>query len=526
MADISVVANLLKRHAKERGHQIAFSGPRGGIVTYADLAARTSRIAINLQAVGVTRGCRVAFMLGSCVEAVESIFAIARASAVGVPLDPRSSQAELAKTLKRSCADVVFTDSQRLIRVRAAIPVSDGGARGEGQVLWIDARRFEDWATGSASEDVIEAPCDDLGLDEPAWLQYTTGTTGEPKGVLSSQRAWMWTVVASNIPSLGLTSSDKLFWPLPLFHAFGHSLCTIGTLAIGATTHLAGDEPQVDSLQRHTETTIIAGAPASFRELAREVLSLIQPRACVNAGAAPPAGLSAGVEALFGTSLINHYGCTECGLIATTSPGDSYGEDSCGPVVPGIDVQIRAVTSDGQLSGEVAVGEEGEICVRTPSFMLGYDGNDLVCSQTEDGWYRTGDLGRMKQKILTVTGRLKELIICGGKNIHPGEVEEALRTCPDVADVIVTGLPHDMAGEVPAAFIIPKSADVVNITTLLATCRAVLPDYKVPVTFYTIDAVPHTASGKPKRLVLAGGIWQGVPHQAISHLRHVNGLIQ
>ncbi|KAL4940325.1 hypothetical protein BDV06DRAFT_22934 [Aspergillus oleicola] len=301
MNKISKVADLLKKHAEARGQQIAFSGP-GQAVTYADLAVRTGRIAVNLQSAGATRGCRVAIVLGGCIEAVESIFATTRASAVGVPLDPRSSQAELAKVLERSCADVIITDSQRLSRVCAAISSLAGETERRRTIVVVDresndlksrvnvivpdqgfvVRWYEDWAAGSNSEHPAEEPFDDLGLDEPAWLHYTTGTTGEPKGVLSSQRAWMWTAVASYIPSLELTSADKLFWPLPLFHAFGHSLCIIGTLAVGATTHLVGDEPQLASLRQNPETTIIAGAPASFRELvtatttdvtAREALS-------------------------------------------------------------------------------------------------------------------------------------------------------------------------------------------------------------------------------------------------------------
>lgn len=470
MAPISSIADLLKQHVEKRGQQTAFSGPAGRAVTYADLAARTGRIAGHLVGAGITRGHRVALVLGSCIEAVESTFAVTRAAAVGVPLDPRSSRAELARALQSSRARVVITDRRRLRRVCDAVATVRGRADtrmmivvvgGASGCLGLDVEgltveRYEDWAchtSTSASEQ--PPPLDDLGLDETAWLHYTTGTTGQPKGVLSCQRAWMWTAVVSYVPSLGLTCADRLFWPLPLFHAFGHSLCIIGTLAVGASTHLVGDEPLSDSLLLHPETTIIAGAPATYRELvtdaaAREALSLRRPRACISAGAPPPAGLSAQVEALFGVPLINHYGCTECGLIATTSPGDVYREDSCGPPLQGVDVQIRRLTPGGQTSTEVADGDEGEICVRTPSFMLRYDDDELQLPKTEDGWYRSGDLGRrigavpgMEQGLLTVTGRLKELIIRGGENIHPDEVEGAIRVCPGVADVIVTGLPHD-----------------------------------------------------------------------------------
>lgn len=467
MASILSVADLLREHAAVRGQQTAFSGPRGCYVTYADLSARTARVAGHLVREGITRGHRVALVLSSCIEAVECTFAITRAAAIGVPLDARSSQAELTRALCNSRAHVVITDDQRLERVCEAIVAARQSVDTQMLVIVVGSRpdmnvdvdrlviqKYEDWAESDPTQSPDQTvQIDDLGLEEPAWLHYTTGTTGQPKGVLSTQLAWMWTAVNSYVPSLGMTSADKLFWPLPLFHAFGHSLCIIGTLATGASTHLVGSESLPDSLLSHPDTTIMAGAPATYREIVtndtcRKVASLIRPRACISAGSPAPAGLSAQVEDLFGVPIINHYGCTECGMIATTNPGDTYREGSCGPSPKGVDVQIRLLTSDGQMLIEAADDEEGEICVRTPSFMLGYDNDKMPLSKTADGWYRTGDLGRLTrtettETVLTVTGRLKELIIRGGENIHPGEVERPLRMCPDVDDVVVTGLPHD-----------------------------------------------------------------------------------
>lgn len=467
MASILSVADLLKEHAATRGQQTAFSGPGGCNVTYADLSVRTARVAGHLVREGITRGHRVALVLSSCIEAVECTFAITRAAAVGVPLDARSSQAELTRALCNSQAHVVITDDQRLERVCEAVVSARQSVNAQMLVIVVGGRpdmnvdvhglvirKYEDWAESNAIQTPDqEVQIDDLGLQEPAWLHYTTGTTGQPKGVLSTQLAWMWTAVNSYVPSLGMTSADKLFWPLPLFHAFGHSLCIIGTLATGASTHLVGSESLPDSLLLHPETTIMAGAPATYREIVtndicRKAASLIRPRACISAGSPAPAGLSAQVEELFRVPIINHYGCTECGMIATTNPGDIHREGSCGPSPKGVDVQIRLLTPDGQMKIQAADDEEGEICVRTPSFMLGYDNDKTPLPKTADGWYRTGDLGRLTrtettETVLTVTGRLKELIIRGGENIHPGEVERPLRMCPDVDDVVVTGLPHD-----------------------------------------------------------------------------------
>ncbi|KAJ5720999.1 polyketide synthase type 1 [Penicillium malachiteum] len=343
MAQIESVADLLKKHAKTRGHQIAFFTATGETVTYNDLEKRTRQIALNLLNAGISRECRVVIVLGSSIEAIEGIFAITRAAAVGVLLDARSSQVELT-------------------------------------------RAFE--------------------------------SSRHAKGVFTSQYAFMWTAVNSLqlATSLNLTAADKIFWPLPLFHAFGHLLCVIGTLSVGASAHLVGEQPLLNSLLQSKESTIIGGAPVIFQEITksadRQALAQIRPRACIAGGAATPTGLSSEVQSLFGVPLSFQYGSTECGLIATDIGihGGMYLGASCGSPPQGVDVQIRTLGPNGQLLAEAADGDEGEICVRSASFMLGYNDDSLSPSTIEDGWYRTGDLGRQEgipgtgQRILTVTG--------------------------------------------------------------------------------------------------------------------------
>ncbi|KAJ5717627.1 polyketide synthase type 1 [Penicillium malachiteum] len=498
MAQIESVADLLKKHAETRGHRIAFSTAAGEAVTYNDLEVRTRQIARNLLNAGISRGCRVAIVLSSSIEAIESNFAITRAAAVGVPLDARSSQAELTRAFESSHAQVIITDHKRMSRVYAAISeienieqkviilvVNKEGITIESstEVEGIIVEQYEDWSRQDLTTSNLnlnhhhQLPLDNLGLNEPAWLFHTIGTTGHAKGVFISQYAFMWTAVNSlqAATSLNLTAADKIFWPLPLFHAFGHSLCVIGALSVGASAHLVGDQPLLDSLLQSKESTIIGGAPAIFQEitksLARQALAEIQPRICISAGAAAPTRLSAEVESFSG------------------APGGVYPEVSCGSVPKGVDVQIRTLGPGGQILAEAADGDEGEICVQSPSFMLGYNDGSLSSSTVED-----------EQRILTVTGRIKELIIRGGENIHPLEVEDALRGSPGVADVVVTGVPHEMLGEEPVAFIEAEPNTILDTTKLLKQCRSVLPDYKVPVKFYNIDAIPRTASGKPKRL--------------------------
>src|SRR6266700_5922019 len=489
------VAELLLRQSAARGEQIAFSDPRRD-VSYADLERRTARIAGHLAGLDVAPGDRVAIAVGSRVEAVESTFAITRAGAVGVPLDPRSSVAELALALEDSGARLVFTDGQRLGRLRAAAPATTTIVLAEA-VAPGDCLRYEDLAERAAARPAADC----LSPDAPAWLHYTSGTTGGRKGVLSCQRAWLWSATAY-ASAIGISSRDRLLWPLPLFHAFGHSLCLMGTLAVGASAHLPGEEPLLDSLHS-TPVTMLAGVPTTYRELIGAARADARPlprlRVCITAGAPVPADLNAEATELLGVPLLNQYGSTEtCGAIAASRPGDPYVAGSCGPPVPGIDIRLVDPVS----MTDVPRDGEGEIWVRGPSLMLGYRGDPGT--PFSDGWYRTGDLGRrISRGHLTVTGRVKELIIRGGENIHPAEVERVLLACPGVADAVVTGIPHDVFGEVPAAFVVPGlGPEGPDPRVLLAACRAALPDYKVPAAFYELDAVPRTHLGKPRRQVV------------------------
>jgi acyl transferase domain-containing protein/acyl-CoA synthetase (AMP-forming)/AMP-acid ligase II len=495
------VPDLLVQHAAERGEQVAFSDQRHEI-SYAELQRRTARIAGHLAGAGVRPGDRVAIFLGNSVEAAESCLAITRAAAVGVPLDPRSSRAELARALAGSGARLAFTDEARLARLRGAagenIPVvltgEDGGKAGREGCL-----HYEELAGRDAPVPAV----DGLGLDAPAWLLYTSGTTGHARGVISSQRAAMWSPSACYVPLWGLSSRDRLLWPLPMFHSFAHSLCILGVVAAGASAHILGDEDLLQAL-RNRRITFLAGVPTTYHHLTRAARADGGPvpplRACVTAGAPCPPALRDEVTALLGTELLNGYGSTEtCGLIAANRPGGPRAPGSCGAPLPGVEVRLVA---PGSLA-DVAEGDEGEIWVRGPNLMLGYHG------QTEapftGGWYQTGDLGRWTGPAeLAVTGRVRELIVRGGENIHPAEVEQVLLACPGVADAVVAGVPHDVFGEVPVAFVVPGDGGV-DPRVLLEACRAELADFKVPDAFREIGSVPRTPSGKVKRHEILAG---------------------
>jgi acyl transferase domain-containing protein/acyl-CoA synthetase (AMP-forming)/AMP-acid ligase II/acyl carrier protein len=514
---IRPLPELLKTHAGQSPLQVAYADDQRA-VTYAELERRTGRLADHLARTGLRRGDRVAICLGNCVEMVESVLAVLRAGAIGVPLNPRSSDAELAHFLQDSGASVLVTDPAHLTRLHRTGP-EDRRMRvlltGTGPVPADAPDGTVLFRAAAEADEAAEPPRDDLGLDEPAWMLYTSGTTHRPKGVLSTQRAALWSVAACYAPLFGLSSEDRLLWPLPLFHSFGHSLAILGVTAVGASARITGELLPPDGLLQELRTphealsgsyTVLAGVPATYHQLvasAREASSPPGLRTCVVAGAPSAPALRRAVEELLGAPLLDAYGSTEtCGMIAVNRPHGPRLDGSCGPPVPGMEVRVV----DPGCGDDVADGDEGEIWVRGPSLMAGYHNRpEETQAALRDGWYRTGDLGRrVEHGHLTLTGRVSELIIRGGENIHPTEVEQALLRCPGVRDAVVVGMEHDVLGEVPVAYVVP-GPEGVDPRRVLDACRVRLAEYKLPVEIREIAAVPRTASGKIIRHAVVQG---------------------
>ncbi|MGR4849191.1 SDR family NAD(P)-dependent oxidoreductase [Streptomyces sp. LARHCF252] len=505
---IRPVPELLRQHAEGAPQRVAYSDSSRS-VTYAELERRTRSLASYLKSRTALAGDdRVAICLGNRVETVESCLAVLRAGMVGVPLNPRSSDAELAHFLQDSGAGFVITDAAHLAQLRRLGPpydrlgvlVTGTGPAPEGAELFL-----------SAVESDASAEIDLLGLDDPAWMLYTSGTTHRPKGVLSTQRAALWSVAACYAPIFGLSPDDRLLWPLPLFHSFSHSLAILGVTAVGASARIAGELLPPGGLRQELLTaheglggpfTMLAGVPTTYHRLVDSAGELPQAlRMCVVAGAPSGPALRAAVEETLGSPLLDAYGSTEtCGMIAVNRPDGPGVDGSCGAPVPGMDVRLV----DPRGGEDVPDGAEGEVWVRGPSLMTGYHGQpEATAAALRDGWYRTGDLGRrVEHGHLRLTGRVSELIIRGGENIHPTEIEQALAQCPGVSEAVVVGVPHDVLGEVPVGFVVP-GPEGIDARQVLAECRTRLADYKVPTEIHEIAAVPRTASGKIARHALA-----------------------
>uniref|UniRef100_A0AAU2VHU9 Type I polyketide synthase n=1 Tax=Streptomyces sp. NBC_00008 TaxID=2903610 RepID=A0AAU2VHU9_9ACTN len=509
VAQLRPLPELLREHARSTGSKVAFQDSVSR-VSYEELELRTGRLAGRLTGLGLLHGERAAVLLGNRVEAVESVLAVTRAGAVGVPMDSRSTRAELAHMLDDSGARVVFTDRSHLGTLRPLLP-----ERPDLTVVLVDAGgdaatadtdgmlSYEDMATAEPS---VPAP-DDLGLDEVAWLLYTSGSTGSPKGVLSTQRNRLSTVASGLVGVLGMSPDDRLLWPLPLHHAMGQILCVIGVAATGASAVLLPrfSVPDVLAELRRTDDpfTLLAGVPTTYGKLLDAVrdegLRAPALRGCVSGGVAAAPAFRRDFEETCGVPFLEHYGSTEAGPVTMPVPGSARPAGSCGRALPG----TRARIGDGGASSGGASGE-GELWISGPGVMAGYHGGPEDTAEVlRDGWYRTGDLARIDADgEITVTGRVSELIIRAAENIHPSEVEAVLLSLPGIKDAAVAGRPDDVLGEVPVAYLVPRTPGALDRRAVLAACREHLSPFKVPAALYEVAAIPRTASGKTKRYAL------------------------
>lgn len=493
---IAPVGELIKRHAAKRPDKIAFWDANAS-TTYGRLAATTANLAGHLQDMGIAVGDRVAILLPNSVAWIESCLAITRAGAVCVPIAYDAAPTEIAYRLSDSEARLVITTDERagFAPGLATILVSRGSAQAEGP-------RYGD-LTDSLPKSL---PRDPDVIDETAYIIYTSGTTGRAKGVLLSVHGMLWVTAACWAPIAGLSEEDTVLSPLPLFHSYALNFSVLSVLAVGASEYIMEkySSSEAARLLATGNFTVMPGVPTMFHyllETARQDGAIKGLRLCISAGAIMTASLNRSFEERFGVKLLDGYGITETSTMVTLNwPVGTRIMGSCGLPVPG--VATRIVDSVSGL--DVEAGTEGELIVRGPLLMKGYHNKPAeTASAIRDGWYHTGDLAKSdKNGYLTITGRLKELIIRGGQNIAPGEIEEAVSGFAGVLDCAAVGIPHEHLGEVPVIFVVSQSGVTLVHQAIIDHCRTQLSGYKVPHAIHVVDAIPRTGSGKVMRFKL------------------------
>jgi long-chain acyl-CoA synthetase len=506
---IAPIARLMNQHVKNRPEQIAYSDSVRS-VTYRQLADNTAAIAANLAKAGLREGDRLAIYLPNGVDSIEACFAGLRAGAVIVPISYDAAEGEISYRLTDADCGFIVTTAERKELVTKISRMANIAPR------TIFARHGAEQAGTSLSNLAQHAdakPLDPEDIDRSSFIIYTSGTTGRAKGVLLSIRGMLWIAAACWAPICGLGPKDVLLSPLPLFHSYGLNLSVLGVLAVGASEHLMERfSPQLAlDLMQSGKYTVFPGVPTMFHYLlhrAQEtrVERLGNIRLCISAGAIMPATLNRAFEERFKTPLLDGYGITETSTMVTMNwLSGARPNGSCGLPVPGLAVRIL----DPNTLEDVPIGGEGELIVRGPNLMQGYHNKPTeTASALRKGWYHTGDLAKSDPAgYLTITGRIKELIIRGGQNIAPAEIEEVVVRHPQVKDCAVVGVTHATLGEVPCLFVVAKE-NALDVLSLMDHCRAHLSAYKIPEATHLVGEIPRTGSGKIMRFKLIEALSQ------------------
>jgi acyl-CoA synthetase (AMP-forming)/AMP-acid ligase II len=503
---IASVPALIQRHAGVRGDKIAFEDA-GAKVTYGELASRTANLAGHLADLGVNAGDTVAIFLPNSVSWIESCFAITRAGAIGVPISYEATESEIAYRLQDAFCKVIITTDERAPILNAikdkcpALAITILVERGAGRAAGLRYDSLVSTKPASASRDPSS-------IHDAAYIIYTSGTTGRAKGVLLSVHSMLWVAASCWGPITRLSETDKVLSPLPLFHSYALNLSVLSILAAGASEYIMEKFSTNEALRLLGSSgfTLFPGVPTMFHYLLeaakRDPAPVLKDlRLAVSAGAIMPATLNREFEAHFGVMLLDGYGITETATMVTMNwPSGGRVLGSCGLPIPGLAVRII----DPASGKDVLSGGEGELIVRGPNVMIGYHNKpEETAAALRDGWYHTGDLARSDENgFLTITGRLKELIIRGGQNIAPAEIEEVVSLIEGIVDNAVVGLPHEHLGEVPALFVVKRRDHDIGAQQILDHCKERLSSYKIPFSVHFVDEIPRTGSGKIIRFKL------------------------
>ncbi len=461
-------------------------------VPYAGLDAASQRVAGLLREMGVEDGDRVGIMLPNTPHFPMAYYGALRLGAVVVPMNPLLSPREVAYYLDNSGAKV-------LLAWHDFAASAEGGAEqaeGDAQVLLVEPT---DIAQRVAAAPAVEEVAHKEGEDTAVVL-YTSGTTGRPKGAELTHHS-----IGSNVQaSIGLfdpSEEDVFFGGLPFFHVFGQT-CTLNvSVATGSEVTLLPrfDPTKALEVVQRDGVTIFMGVPtmhgAVLHHPKRGDFDTSSLRLFVSGGSALPVEVLKGIKEAFGSPILEGYGLSETSPVASFSRADlPLKPGSIGVAIDG--VQLRLVDDAGN---EVPVGEVGELQIKGPNVMKGYWRNPEATAKAidENGWFASGDMAKKDEDdFYFIVDRKKDLIIRGGYNVYPREVEEVLYEHPAVAEAAVIGVPHEELGEEIAAVVALKDGQSVTADELQQHVKGQVAAYKYPRTVKIVDALPKGPTGK------------------------------
>ena len=502
----------------------------GRETTYRDLQDAIDRTAAGLAALGVGTGDTVAIVLPNCPQHIVAFYAILRLGAIAVEHNPLYTPRELrqqfedhgaktaivwskvVRTVQDFPADVavhnlISVDITRAmpLRLRLALTLPIAKARASREALTERVSGAIPWEKLFASDPLPASrpgpQCDDLAI-----IQYTSGTTGAPKGAALTHRNLLSNARQSQawVPSIQRGHGCVVYAVLPMFHAYGLTLCLTFAMSMGARLVLFPRfEPDLvlEVTKKHPATFLPLVPPIAERLLAAaraEGVSLAGTDVAISGAMALSQSIVVPFEEATGGFLVEGYGLSECSPVLMANPvADNRVAGTVGLPLPG--TECRVVDPD-EPTRDVPPGERGELLVRGPQVFQGYYGRP---EETErvfvDGWFRTGDIVTIDEGgFVRVVDRIKELIITGGFNVAPTEVENALRQHPHVVDAAVVGLPSTHSGEEVVAAVVLDGADM-DVESIREYVRGILTPYKVPRRIFVVDELPTSLIGKVLR---------------------------
>jgi malonyl-CoA/methylmalonyl-CoA synthetase len=467
---------------------LEFEGPDGGLnrLSFGRLDVRANGVARWFVRQGLVRGDRLGLFLPNRIEFLDVFLAAVRLGLIVVPINVLYRERETAHIVSDAEPKAVVTTRELATHLPA-----------DARVLDVDA------VAAAASEGDGARVRRAIDGDEPAAIVYTSGTTGRSKGAVLTHNNFLANAV--NIQSCWrITHEDRYLAVLPLFHVHGLGNGVHAWLASGCRMRLVErfEAARAPALFESFAPTLFFGVPTMYvrlmefpEDLAQRIGARMRLFVC---GSAPlPAQVLEEFRVKFGHTILERYGMSETLMNLSNPYAGERRAGSVGTPMPG--VSVRILDAAGQ---PVAEGETGELYVRGPNVCAGYWRRpDATAEAFVDGWFRTGDLGeRAADGYVTLRGRRTDLIISGGFNIYPREIEEFLLEQPGIREAVVCGVPDERRGELPVAYVVAD--DPFDAAALEAACRRALASFKVPRAFVRVDALPRTALGKIQKHLL------------------------
>lgn len=463
--------------------------------TYGALADEILRFASALRELGLKPGDRLGLYLPNCVEYVVCFYGAMRAGLIAAPINGAFTKAEVTYLLSDSGADGIVSTPELLDRI--GITATGTGPR----VVISTGDPAPPWCSLT---DLLNTPAGPVSIPDhysAACLPYSSGTTGRSKGIIHTHDSMaMQALLSAN--RLQLRHDDVLVQAMPLVHLYPGNIIMGGLFVAGGTMVVQPtfDPPGFADLLGRLRATACAGVPTTYAmlcQLPKEQVAapdLRQLGIAFSAGAPLPGSIRSGFRDMFGADVLDCYGITEAAgdLLANLRYGE-HPELSCGVPYPLTDVRIV-----DELDQDVPVGEVGELIARGPQIMTGYwNRPDATAEALRGGWFHTGDLARRDERgFYFIVDRKNDLILTGGYNVYPAEVEDVLQAHPDVGMCAVFGIPDEIKGEKPWAAVVPRAGATVDEAALDAHCREQLASYKVPRRFVIVDELPRSSVGK------------------------------